>query len=320
MCAGTRAFTSGRYVHQTGHWDNASPYIGTPRGWGHQLQDAGIPVESIGKLHYRDPADPSGFDRLHIPMMVQDGVGMVWASIRHEDERLHAPGRMLGPEIGHGESSYTRYDAAVTARTVDWLREAAGRPQGWCLYVGLVAPHFPLYAEALLRPLDGMDLPAPKLHPDTGYQRHPWVEKQNAMMDTETRFVDEEGAPRLCCLLRSCELDGSQCRSDHRAEEAGLSDDTTVIAAATMATMSGRAGCGENPTCMRSVAVPMLMADPALSPGVCETPVSLLDLAAGIGAFRSDPDPEMVGAPLAKIAAGEEAADRVFVNTMRLAR
>ena len=64
------AFAIGRYVHQTGHWDNACPYTGTPRGWGHQLQDAGIPVESIGKLHYRDPQDDSGFDRLHIPMMV----------------------------------------------------------------------------------------------------------------------------------------------------------------------------------------------------------------------------------------------------------
>ena len=86
ICVPARAaFATGRYVHQTGHWDNACPYTGTPRGWGHQLQDAGIPVESIGKLHYRDPQDDSGFDRLHIPMMVQDGIGMIWASTRHED-------------------------------------------------------------------------------------------------------------------------------------------------------------------------------------------------------------------------------------------
>jgi len=171
ICVPARAaLASGRYVHQTGHWDNASPYTGTPWGWGHQLQDAGIPVESIGKLHYRDPRDPSGFDRLHIPMMAQDGVGMVWASIRHEDERLQAPGRMLGADIGAGESTYTRFDAAVTARTVDWLREAADRSQGWCLYVGLVAPHFPLVCPKPFYDLyDEMDLPDPKLHPDTGY-------------------------------------------------------------------------------------------------------------------------------------------------------
>ena len=320
ICVPARAaFASGRYVHQTGHWDNASPYIGTPRGWGHQLQDAGIPVESIGKLHYRDPADPSGFDRLHIPMMVQDGVGMVWASIRHEDERLHAPGRMLGPEIGHGESSYTRYDAAVTARTVDWLREAAGRPQGWCLYVGLVAPHFPLVCPKPFYDLyDGMDLPAPKLHPDTGYQRHPWVEKQNAMMDTETRFVDEEERRRAFVAYY-----GLVSWMDHNVgqiitalEEAGLSDDTTVIYSSDHGDNVGARGLwGKSNMYEESVAVPMLMADPALPPGVCETPVSLLDLAAGIPAhFGLTPDLEMVGAPLAKIAAGEEAADRVVFS------
>ena len=76
ICVPARAaLASGRYIHQTGHWDNATPYTGSPRSWGHSLQDAGVSVESIGKLHYRDPADDTGFDRLHIPMMVQDGIG-----------------------------------------------------------------------------------------------------------------------------------------------------------------------------------------------------------------------------------------------------
>ena len=34
ICVPARAaFATGRYVHQTGHWDNASPYTGAPRGW-----------------------------------------------------------------------------------------------------------------------------------------------------------------------------------------------------------------------------------------------------------------------------------------------
>ncbi|MGC6453587.1 MAG: sulfatase-like hydrolase/transferase [Candidatus Puniceispirillaceae bacterium] len=316
ICVPARAaFASGRYVHQTGHWDNASPYTGTPRGWGHQLQDAGIPVESIGKLHYRDPDDPSGFDRLHIPMMVQDGVGMVWASIRHEDERLKAPGRMLGQEIGSGESAYTRYDAAVTARTVDWLAEAATGPQGWCLYVGLVAPHFPLVCPQPFYDLyDGIDLPDAKLHPDTGYQRHPWVEKQNAMMDTESRFTDAQERRRAFVAYHGLVswLDHNIGRILTALEEAGLCDDTTVVYSSDHGDNVGARGLwGKSNMYEESVAVPLLLADPDLDPGVCDTPVSLVDLAATIPAhFGLTPDASMVGAPLARIAAGDEPADR----------
>ena len=320
ICVPARAaFASGRYVHQTGHWDNASPYTGTPRGWGHQLQEAGVPVDSIGKLHYRDPDDPSGFDRLHIPMMVQDGVGMVWASIRHEDERLTAPGRMLGAEIGSGESAYTRYDSAVTSRTVDWLRAAATAPQGWCLYVGLVAPHFPLVCPKPFYDLyDGMDLPDPKLHPDTGYQRHPWVEKQNAMMDTESRFADADERRRAFVAYYGLVswLDHNVGQIMTALEETGLADDTTVVYSSDHGDNVGARGLwGKSNMYEESVAVPMLMADPDLAPGVCDTPVSLLDLAAGIPAhFGLAPDASMVGVPLAQIAAGEVPADRVVFS------
>ena len=109
ICVPARAaFATGRYVHDIRLWDNAMPYVGDPKGWGHALQDAGVPVESIGKLHYRDADDPTGFDRIHVPMMVAGGVGMVWASIRHEDQRVPPPAerRMLGDHIGPGESKY----------------------------------------------------------------------------------------------------------------------------------------------------------------------------------------------------------------------
>ena len=147
ICVPARAaFAAGQPVNKTRLWDNAMPYTGTPKGWGHALQDKGVPVESIGKLHYRDAEDPAGFDVEHIPMQVVGGVGMVWASIRKEEERVEPKIRMLGDYIGPGHSKYTEYDAAVTKRTKDWFAEraASGNEAPWCLYVGLVAPHFPL--------------------------------------------------------------------------------------------------------------------------------------------------------------------------------
>lgn len=83
ICVPARAsFATGRYVHDIGYWDNSIAYDGRVPSWGHRLQDAGLRVESIGKLHYRREQDPCGFDRQHIPMHITDGVGMIQLSIR----------------------------------------------------------------------------------------------------------------------------------------------------------------------------------------------------------------------------------------------
>ena len=84
ICVPARAsLATGRYVHQTGYWDNAHAYDGRVRGWGHVLLDAGIPVTSIGKLHYRSGGDPTGFDRQILPMHIHEGVGQLWGSVRN---------------------------------------------------------------------------------------------------------------------------------------------------------------------------------------------------------------------------------------------
>ena len=80
-------------------------------------------------------------------MMVVNGVGMVWGSIRREnEEKVSRNERMLGNYIGPGNSKYTEYDEAVVLKTIDWLekRNNSNKSEPWCLYVGLVAPHFPL--------------------------------------------------------------------------------------------------------------------------------------------------------------------------------
>ena len=105
-----------------------------------------MPVESLGKLHYRAAGDSADFDVEHIPMMVADGAGMVWAwaSIRGEGERVVRDDRMLGNCIGPGESDYTRYDEAVAARAERWLAERADAGRPWCPFLGFVNLHFPL--------------------------------------------------------------------------------------------------------------------------------------------------------------------------------
>ena len=122
---------------------------------------------------------------------------------------------MLGDYIGPGDSNYTRYDQRVTDRTCDWLAEHAGDARPWCLYVGLVAPHFPFVA-----PEEYFDLyppgtvPEPKLHPSKGYTRHPWIEKQNAMFDSEAQFKDPDERLRAYGLLCALLNDGRERGAD----------------------------------------------------------------------------------------------------------
>lgn len=112
ICVPARAsLATGRYVHDIGYWDNAMAYDGRVPGWGHRLQAAGVRVESIGKLHYRNDKDPTGFDRQIKPMHIKDGVGQVWGSVRNPLPEPRGNTGMLG-EIGAGHSVYNRYDEA----------------------------------------------------------------------------------------------------------------------------------------------------------------------------------------------------------------
>ncbi|WP_298859465.1 sulfatase-like hydrolase/transferase [uncultured Sulfitobacter sp.] len=318
ICVPARAsFATGQYAHQNRLWDNAMPYHGQIPGWGHCLQNAGIPVESIGKLHYRQAGDPAGFDHEHIPMHVAGGVGMVWGSIRETGERITPAPRMLGEHIGAGTSKYTDYDQAVTDRTVEWLADHAQDDAPWCLYVGLVAPHFPLVVPQEFFDLYPPDsLPSPKMNPNEGYKRHPWVELQNAQMDSEARFKSE--AERRDAVAAYYGLvtwmDHNVGRIMTALEQAGLSKDTTVIYSSDHGDNLGARGLwGKSNLYQESVSVPLIMAGPDIAVGTCATPVDLLDISATIPAhFGLTFD--CAGKPLTEIAAQAEDPDRVIFS------
>ena len=321
ICVPARAaFATGLRVHQSRLWDNASPYHGQLKGWGHVLQERGIRVESVGKLHYRAEGDPAGFDVEHLPMHVAGGHGMVWGSIRDPYVRPQPGPRMLGEKIGRGESSYTRYDRSVTDRAVQWLHEAARQPRWpFVLYVGLVAPHFPLLAPPAFFDLyAGNDVPAPKLHPSTGYRRHPWVQAHADFERNDESFRDaEERRAAVAAYFGLCSfLDHNVGRLMEALQASGLASETLVVYASDHGDNLGARGLwGKSTLYEESVRVPMIAAGPGLEPGrVCTTPVDLLDLFPTIlqGAGM-DPAPHMgerPGRSLLEIAAAPVDADR----------
>lgn len=323
ICVPARAaFATGHRVHDIGHWDNALPYIGEVEGWGHVLQKAGVRTASIGKLHYRNEEDPVGFDEEHLPMHVVGGHGMVWASIRDPYVSRFENSRMLGQYIGPGESSYTTYDRAITETTVQWLKEAAARDEPFVLYVGLVAPHFPLVVPQEYFDLyPAHTLPAPKLLPRDGHALHPWVQAYADLDRTEERFKDEdERLAAFSAYYGLCSyLDHNVGQIMQALDATGLSDNTTVIYTSDHGDNLGARGLWGKSTLYReSVGVPMIIAGPGISPGVNETPVDLLDLYPTIlESAEIDPAPHMgqrPGSSLLQVAAAGDDLDRVIFS------
>jgi choline-sulfatase len=325
ICVPARAaFVTGQYVHRCRYWDNSFGYDGQVRGWGHALQDAGIPVESIGKLHYRSANLPTGFDVEHIPMHLHKGVGMVWASIRDPLPADRPSGkRMLGDYIGPGESDYTRYDHAIADRAVAWLNDKAKTArEPWCLYVGFVAPHFPLVAPPHFferYPLDR--LPQPKLHPRTGYRLHPWLQEHEDFWSHDATLKDDiERRTAIAAYYGLVSwLDHNVGRVLTALEDAGLTGSTRVIYTSDHGDNLGARGLwGKSNLYRESTDIPLIAAGPGFDRGRCATPVSLLDLSvtlvesAGLDAASVMRDAN--GEPLHAIAARPDDPDRTVFS------
>lgn len=290
ICVPARAgLATGRWTHTTGYWDNAIAYEGRWSSWHHRLAEAGVRTESIGKLHFRQAADPTGFQAEHEAVHIQDGIGLVWGSVR--DPLPATRGRSpIFDELGPGESSYNRYDQRVGQIARDWLRQrgaergegalAGEQPQPWALFVGFVAPHMPLVVpQAWLDhyPLDR--IPAPKL---LGAPRHPWVERLARHWDHDAALGSEERRrlARACYFGLVSFLDDQVGQLLRVLDEQGLAEDTTIVYSADHGDNLGARGLWNKSTLYReSTNVPMLLAGPGVPQGaVRHTNVNLVDL------------------------------------------
>jgi len=284
ICVPARAsFATGRYVHQHRYWDNAMGYDGKVQSWGHRLQENGILVDAIGKLHYRREEDPLGFDNQINTMHLQDGVGQVWGSIR--DPLPDGPAPRMFNKIGMGVSNYNLYDRQSADAACEWLKQRAqdhNQNKPWMLYVGFTAPHFPLVVPREYLNCYPRDcIPPRKLHPRDGYQHHPWIEAQERFMSQEDLFADEnERILAIRAYFGLCSFIDSQIGLILDAlEDYGLADETRVIYTSDHGDNLGARGLwGKSNLYEESTKIPMIVAGPQVSAGhVCHTPVSLID-------------------------------------------
>jgi choline-sulfatase len=287
ICVPARAsFATGREVHTIGYWDNAHAYDGRVEGWGHALQKAGMHCLSIGKLHYRNAEDPTGFDRQIVPLHIVEGKGAVAACVKRP---LGPPIRKsrLATEIGPGESPYIRYDRSIVEHTRHWLKHEARSHAGspWVLFCSFVCPHYPLIAPPEYYALypHGM-LPPPK-GSAADYPLHPWIAKLQQMQRHDDFFTDESRKVAIASYYGLCSfLDSNIAQVLQALDESGLRDDTLVVYTADHGENLGtRRLWGKSNMYEEAAAIPMILSGPGVPAGrTVHTPVSLADGAATI--------------------------------------
>lgn len=286
ICVPSRAsMTTGDYCFKNSYWDNCHAYDGTGGGWGKRLTEEGYPVTTIGKLHYKNDDPCSGFPDQRLPLHLKNGVGNLTLCIRgrevlrrnHHDHILNARA---------GLSDYNEYDMNVASKTVEFLKNEAGKQSDkpFCLYVGLVAPHAPLVVpERLLdlyKPFD--KLPFPREWKKDERPSHSAIEDYRYVTGTTEDDITDEAIMKAIATYYALVtfLDEQIGLIMNALDDAGLSDSTRVIYTTDHGDTIGDHGTFfKNTMYDPSVSVPLVVVGPDLPKGkVVNQCVSLLDI------------------------------------------
>lgn len=323
ICVPSRAsLATGRYVHQIGAWDNAAPYVGDAPSWGHRLTAADHHVTTVGKLHYRQVGDDTGFPDQRLAMHVKDGVGDTYSLIRDNvAPRPQARARAL--EAGPGESEYSRFDRAIARESCRWLREeAVGYDRPWVLSVGFVTPHFPLIAPREffdLYPLDRVIFP--RQYSLAERPHHPVIDEKRQVFAMDDEWDEETVRRAVGAYYGLCSfLDNQIGTVLQTLRESGLAENTRIIYTSDHGDQVGEHGLWWKSTMYEgAAAVPFIMSGPDVPrEQVVDTPISLVDcfptILEAVGVPPAPEDHDLPGTSLWPVARGERQPRRTIFS------
>jgi choline-sulfatase len=312
ICVPARAsLATGRYAHDIGSWDNATPYVGTESpSWGHRLVEQGHTVTTIGKLHYRQVGDPCGFPDQRIPLHVLDGIGDLYGLLREKmPVRPHSRSQVL--EARAGEAEYIRYDRGIAQAAVRWLREEApAKRRPWALMVSFATPHFPLVVPERyfnLYPPDSLPLPI-QWRPEE-WSGHPVLELKRRLEALDRPFDERSVRNAMAAYYGLVTFLDEQIGIVLQGlREAGFADNTRILYASDHGEMLGEHGCWWKSVMYESaVAVPLIVAGPDVPAGkLVNTNAMLVDvfpsIVEAVGAELAPEDTTLPGESLFRLA------------------
>lgn len=283
LCAPSRmSFMTGRYVHEIGTWDNASPLASDIPTWAHRLRAEGYDVVLSGKQHFVGPDPLHGFraqlardlhaEHAHPIFDWSDGIATApnpWPSIA---------------AAGPGTTREIEVDDQAEAAALAYLRDPARHSQPWALNVSFIAPHFPFVVPERfwnLYPPDEIDLPViPEGHLEN---QHPVYTRMRQMFGLPEFTEREIRRARAAYYGLVTYLDEKIGHLLDALDAEGLADDTLVVYTSDHGEMAGEHGMWRKSNFYEhSARIPLVMRWPGRLPeGRRSTEVvSLVDLVA----------------------------------------
>lgn len=322
ICVPARAsMVTGQYSCHLRAWDNSSPYTGQVPSFGHRLQKENIKVTTIGKLHFRNAEDDTGFPDQRIPLHIRDGQGDLYGILR--EARATKP--KLGDVVisaGYGESSYIEYDTRITEEALNFLDEGKNTEQPWLLYLGYVLPHIPFISPKSTWDLyDENKLPLPLQYNKDERPEHDICKDHRRYMGLEEEFDEATVRKAVHAYYGMCSyLDIQIGFVMDKLKELGLDKNTIVIYSTDHGEMLGSHGMWFK-NCMyeESAGIPLIIKGPGIPQNKeVDTNVSLIDIYPTIlgcmGIELTDDEKKLPGTSLLSIAKNNEAIERTVFS------
>lgn len=160
ICTPSRmSFITGKYTHQIGSWFIGCPLDPEESTWSRRLHQAGIPSTMLGKMDFCGDYQDGGFTDHKIihqreawstyPRKVPFEPRLKGYNRPEKRRHLIRAGARSdqsdGSDVMNGQFGYYDHDRQVADWALDYIREKGMQEarEPWCLYVGLLFPHWP---------------------------------------------------------------------------------------------------------------------------------------------------------------------------------
>ena len=282
ICAPSRAsWFTGRYAHEIGCWDNATPYDGGRPDWGSFLRNQGVLLAATGKLDFTE----RGVASVEQPMTVKVRANWDVTGLFRDSPPVTRPGSVeqFWDAAPPAEAACASPDTEerITREAIRFLESGRPKDRPWVLAVQYYKPH-------------------PAWHPDPDRYRYhieritplapkylqpvedlPEVERGRSLWMAGYAHQPDRIAQVHAAYHAVVEgVDHHVGRVIEAVHANGLAGDTLIIYTSDHGEQARAHGAwGKISMYEDTLRVPLLIQGPGLAAGrVCRQPVSLLDL------------------------------------------